>query len=93
MTDDDNILVIDRSKLRRERARFREKLRKEDKKFQLVNGIYIDGKKDATLTVTEINGIRYKNTILEEHYVVIGEPGEFYLTHVEPENGIGNLLL
>ena len=46
-------------------------------------------KKDATLTVTEINGIHYKNIILKEHYVIIGEPGEFYLTHVEPENGSG----
>ena len=61
--------------------------KEEDKQFQLVNGIYIDGKKDAT--VTEINRIHYENTILEEHDVVIGEPGKFYLSHVEPENGSG----
>ena len=27
------------------------------------------------------------STKLEEHYVVVGEPEEFYLTHFAPENG------
>ena len=31
----------------------------------------------------------YCKTIVEEHYVVVGEPGEFYLTHVSPLNGKG----
>ena len=28
-------------------------------------------------------------TDLEEHYVIAGEPGEFYLSHVTPETGTG----
>ena len=28
-------------------------------------------------------------TDLEEHYVIVGEPGEFYLSHVTPETGTG----
>ena len=28
-------------------------------------------------------------TDLEKHYVIVGEPGEFYLSHVTPETGTG----
>ena len=31
----------------------------------------------------------YMQTDLEEHYVIVGEPGEFYLSHVTPETGTG----
>ena len=55
----------------------------------MVDGSYVNGKKDAALTVIEINGKYYKNTIMGEHYVVAGEPGEFYLTHVNLYDGRG----
>ena len=41
----------------------------------------------ATLVVTESDGKMYLQTDLEEHYVIVGEPGEFYLSHVTPETG------
>ena len=28
-------------------------------------------------------------TDLEKHYVIVGEPGEFYLSHVTPETATG----
>ena len=31
----------------------------------------------------------YRKTIAEEHYVVVGEPEAFYLTHVSPPDGKG----
>ena len=43
----------------------------------------------ATLVVTKSDGKMYMQTDLEEHYVIVGEPGEFYLFHVKPETGTG----
>ena len=90
VTDCDASLVIDRSKLKREHQKYRDKIRKaEEGLFEIVDGIYIDGRKEATLVVTESNGEIYMQTDLEEHYVIIGEIGEFYLSHVTPETGTG----
>ena len=38
------------------------------------------------------NGKRHINTILEEHYVVISEPEEFYLAHFCPVDGKGKTI-
>ena len=90
VTDYDASLVIDRSKLRRERQKYRDEIRKaEEGLFEIVDGIYIDGRKDATLVVTESNGKMYMQTDLEEHYVIVEEPGEFYLSRVTPEAAPG----
>ena len=45
--------------------------------FNLVNSMYIDGQKDATLTISEINEKCYRSTVIEEQYIIVGEPGEF----------------
>ncbi|KAB7505002.1 hypothetical protein Anas_12575, partial [Armadillidium nasatum] len=37
----------------------------------------------------ELNGKYYTSTILEDHYVITGEPGDFYLDHFSPESGKG----
>ena len=62
VTENDASLVIDRSKLRRERQKYRDEIRKaEEGLFEIVDGIYIDGRKDATLVVTESDGKMYAN--------------------------------
>ena len=62
VTEYDASLVIDRSKLRRERQKYRDEIRKaEEGLFEIVDGIYIDGRKDATLVVTESDGKMYAN--------------------------------
>ena len=38
------------------------------------------------------NGKMYRSTQLEEHYVLIGEPGTYYLTHLSPTDGKGRTL-
>ena len=92
VTDYDASLVIDRSKLRKERQKYRDEIRKVEKGlFEIVDGIYeyIDGQKDATLVVTENDGKEKMQTDLEERYVIVGEPGEFYLSNVTPKTGTG----
>ena len=83
--EDDQSLVIDRNRLRRQRAKFREAVREEETNlFKLVDGIYLDRRKDATQVICSINEKFYRNAILEEQYVIVGEPGEFCLTHSTP---------
>ena len=54
-----------------------------------MDSIYVDGRKDATLKQAIVNDKVYPTVELEEHYAVVGEPGEFYLSHLSPENGKG----
>ena len=50
MTESKHKHVIDRSKLRRQRTKYREDIRLEkDHLFGLVNSFYVDGRKDATI--------------------------------------------
>ena len=80
ITDTDKTYVIDRSKLRRERNKYRKQLQLDEQKlFEKVDAIYFDGKKDATRKQAMVNNKLYPTVELEEHYVVVGEPGEFYL--------------
>ncbi|KAB7494258.1 hypothetical protein Anas_01934 [Armadillidium nasatum] len=79
-----------RNKLRRERNKLRKERQKERRKlFGNITGIGFDGRRDATLQISELNGKYYTSTILEDHYVITGEPGDFYLDHFSPESGKG----
>ena len=53
-----------------------------------MNFIFVDGKKNATMTMVEVNGNYHRQTVIEEHYVIVGEPNSFYLSHVMPEIGL-----
>ena len=84
--------VIDRSKLRRERQKYREEIQKDEElQFEAVDEIYIDGRKDATIISVKQGNSYHRKTIIEEHYVLVylGEPYEFYITHATPTNGTG----
>jgi len=91
ITDDGKNCVIDRSKLRRERERCRQKIQNEEQQnFRFVNAIYFDGRKDATqILVQGPNDKHYRSVELEEHYTVVGEPGCYYLTHFSLQDGKG----
>ena len=94
ITDDDKTYVIDRSKLRRERERCRPEIRKkEQENFKLVNAIYFDGRKDATqVTMQGPNDKFYRSVQLEDHYTMVGQPGEYYLSHFSTEDGKGRTI-
>ena len=88
--EEDKRYVVDGSKLRRERQKYREEIRnKEQELFELVDFIFVDGRKDATMTVVEVNKNYHCQTVIEEHYVIVGEPNGFYLSHIMPEDGTG----
>ena len=76
------------------REKYRNVIREEEAKlYNKVDGIFINGQKDATLSITKrTNGKYYRLPILEEHYVVIREPGTFYQTHISPKMVKGKLL-
>ena len=44
----------------------------EEELFKLVDFIYIDGRKDATMIVAEVKRKYYHQTTIEEHYVTVG---------------------
>lgn len=75
-------LVIDRSKVRRERQKFRQSLKAE--KCDVITSVYFDGRKDQTLTKVKVNDRWYSDKKSEEHFVVLAEPGGQYLTHTTP---------
>ena len=88
VTEEDKRYVVDRSKLRRVRQKYREEIRnKEQELFELVDSIFVDGRIDATMTMVEVNGNYHRQTVIEEHYVIVGEPNDFYLSHVMAEDG------
>ena len=90
VTEDNKRYVVDRSKLRRTRQKYREEIRSmEQEIFELVDSIFVDGRKDATMTMVEVNGNYHRQTVIEVHYVIVGEPNGFYLSHVMPEDGTG----
>ena len=41
------------------------------------------------MTTIEVNGNHHRQTVIEEHYVIVGEPNGFYPSHVMSEDGTG----
>ena len=77
ITERQKKFVIDKSKLRRERQTYREQICQDQAIFcGQVNGAYVDGRKDATLTTCLESGKIYQLTCLEKHIIMVGEPGE-----------------
>ena len=76
ITPSDKLFVIDKNKLRRKRNKYRQEITaNEDRFFEVVNSICVDGRQDATLisTIGE-NSKTFIKTTLEENYVKVGEP-------------------
>ena len=77
--------------MRREREKYRNIINEEAIFYKFIDGIYIDGRKDATL-LTEHDaqtGKYYHKTEVQEHIVFVREPGACYLTHFSPQDGRG----
>ena len=87
-TDDapSSSLVVDCSEIRRERQRTRTK-NQENVDYKNIQGLYFDGRKDATLITKTIEGRNYRNKVAEEHISLVAEPGSVYLAHTTPKTG------
>ena len=93
VNEENRSMITDYHKLRRERQKYREEIRKQEENFSLVDGLYLDGRKDATQVLLQgRNGKLYQSVQLEKHYTLVGEPGTYYLTHLSPENGTGRII-
>ena len=91
VTKEDQMKIIDKSKLKRQMEKYQNELReKEMKELQehQPEGIYFDGKKDNTLTLEQDERGVYKVIQYNmEHYTLGIEPGGQYLGHLEPDSG------
>ena len=67
-------LVIDKSKIRREKIKTGSKLKEESRYEDSIRGLYFDSRKDEILTVPGF--------IKEEHISLVAEPGSKYVGHV-----------
>lgn len=79
--------VIDRNKIRRARKRVRSEHQKNDKITLPLQGIFFDGRKDKTMTHEEIDNVKHKRIVVEEHIVLVQEPESQYIGHFTPASG------
>lgn len=89
ISNTENTLVIDKSKLRRAREKTRFLLQAETSDD--VIGVYFDGRKDRTLVNDESNKSKI-NVKIEEHVTIIGEPGTTYIGHVSLKRGTSKFI-
>ncbi|CAH0562903.1 unnamed protein product [Brassicogethes aeneus] len=85
VTSVDPSKIIDRSKIRRARKRQRSKYESKSKEF--VTCLFFDGRKDKTIAQNMRGNKLHRNTVIEEHIVLVSEPGSKYIGHVTPLSG------
>ena len=90
VTPEKTQMLIDKSKVRRERFKQRRALQSSDCALasKSMQGLYFDSRKDKTLIqVTELDGQRHQRTIREEHTSIVSETESKYFDHVTPGSG------
>lgn len=88
ITETDGEKVIDRNKVRRERKRSRNALKEnQDLEGNKIYAIYFDGRKDRTLVQHKEENISSRKTVIEEHIVLVSEPGSKYFGHISVSPG------
>ena len=93
ITKVDKSQVIGPQKLGDERRRCREeRWEAELANLKELTSLYFDGKKTITrVLVKNKKTEKWNPTIIGDHYVVLTEPGNDYLTYVTPKTGHGNV--
>ena len=95
VNNNDKTQVIGPRKLAAERHRYRvEAIKKEKDNLGEINSLYFDGKKTPTrvLVRNPKTGRWSPKLVVEDHYVIIVEPGSQYLSHVTPISGHGKVI-
>lgn len=82
-------LIIDKNKIRRERAKVRAETKAASTNNSVLKCISYDGKKDMTLKKhkSQNQGRSYKTN--EEHITIVKEPGSKFVGYTTPESGTG----
>jgi hypothetical protein len=90
---EDQINIVDPHKVWRARLQLRRAIRATPiNNEQEIMAIFFDGRKDMTLMREKRGDKWYSTKKNEEHYVMIGEPGTFYLCHLTLEQGTGSAI-
>jgi len=92
ITETDRSQVIGPRKVAYERHKYREERREmEFAALDNITSIYFDGKKTATRVMerNDKTGRWNRKVVVQDHYVIITEPGSQYLGHVTPKSGHG----
>ncbi|GBP11465.1 hypothetical protein EVAR_92960_1 [Eumeta japonica] len=76
--NDQRHIVIDKSKLRRERRKARDRLMKKQALLNLPD-LYFDGRKDTTFNIVKKGTKRYQQVVIEEYVSVVKEPESTYV--------------
>ncbi|KAE9524457.1 hypothetical protein AGLY_015178 [Aphis glycines] len=92
VTGSESSLLVDKSKLNRQRSKIRTEKREEASmslQTNTVTAIYFEGKKDETKTVVKTGEKSRTISKIEEHISVLSQPNDEYLTHLTPAGGTG----
>ena len=80
--------VLDRYKIRRERAKVRKDLQNSvEAELDCPFAIFFDGRIDKTLKKINKGYKSLKNLVSEEHVCMLREPGSSYVGYVSPKTG------
>ena len=94
VTPEDRSEVIDRSKVRRERQKYRSMVCADAVHSATpLQGIYFDGRKDKTVTKEMVDSTAHRRAIVEEHVSLVQEPGSNYIGHITPKSGSSSSIL
>lgn len=84
----DKSKVVDRSYLKRQKKKMLKKIADVEKKSRsAIEGLYFDGRKDETMQLQTDGKRTYQSKTMEEHIVLVQEPGSRYLGFVTPSSG------
>ncbi|GBM34940.1 hypothetical protein AVEN_41479-1 [Araneus ventricosus] len=89
-SEKDTSLVIDESKIRREKQKTRQAIGQIMDQLIVTKGIYFDGRKENTIFQEKVGTKIYRRIRKEEHIIVIPEPGAQCVGHVTPASGTGS---
>jgi len=89
----DKTNIIDPKKIWRAREQLRKSLRKtaEEEQEEII-AVFFDGKQDSTLVKEKQGSKWYSSRKVEDHYVLVGEPGTVYLQHITVDRGTGQAI-
>lgn len=82
--DVNNQIIIDRSKVRRERSKTRKIIQEDEKNHRhKIVAVFFDGRKDKTLKNIQTKDKKFhKKVVSEEHITLVEEPESVYLGHL-----------